>query len=1262
MSKPFQNPGPSHLALRIAALSTLATIVPAAAATFTYTPASGTGDLWSAGTGWDAAPAGGTGTRLTFATAAPGPLANASTNDLPGEFFLNILDLSGTGPATGGASVTVNAVDPATGLTLATDVAAPVVNLDALAGDSGLAYRINPVLTLANDTTFTGAGTATFRFSGGIAGPGRSLTKAGTSQMALGGPSSLETLQVGFNTPGGKITAEAGSSLTVGTGTGVARIGATNSANATGALDLSAAASFAANVTELQVGVNFGGSAVTAEGALNLSPDNLITATTMVAIGRSGGNFNTPLATATTPDGSFTSINTPLLTIGQGKSNGSFTLGAGASLDINGFNGGRADLRVGHNDQSASGNWSGSADFSRGLFRGTLGAVSIGRKTTTSTGSASGILTLGDNDQQNLALSATGSPLVIARSDAGTTGTATGTLTIGHLGFSSSITSTNNSTAILIGTGAGSVQRAAGTLNLGAGFLTITTTGAAIAGDSANLLNTSTLKFNGTTLIAGASSGNWIHSLTNARISDAGLTINTNGANVTVPQSLSHDPAGAAADGGLIKEFSGILTLSGTNTYSGDTTVNGGILHLSKIAALPGFDTPGRLAVGEAGGLGMNIGGTGEFTFAQLETYRTDGTFTGNHHSLILDITNAGGEQTYTSARTDMGSFIKRGSHKLTLGHDVDMWGSLEVGLNQNAGTLAIAAGKDFTQAPSDFTGVGTMTLGVATGSANSLGTLDASAADAFSMEVTTLRMGITTGTGTAGGNLSLPANSSVTAHTEILISDSNNTFNNVNSTLTTGAGGTATVRTPRLLVGHGKGRGFVNAGAGSTFDLAYLDGARTAMEVGNNPVNGGSGPWSGTANFSTAVFKGGLSSLLIGAINATGATSSVTGVMTLSNNPLNHLDIEGPGTTVTLGRYAGNTSGTATGTLTLGNLDSASAITSTTNETAILIATGGAAGAAKASGTLNLNGGTLTITTTGSALRGDTANPDNASTVNFNGITLKAGASSSDWIGNLKTANLAAGGLTLDTNGFDIAVSQAFSGTGPFTKSGTGTLAFHDVNSYTGSTTVAAGTLTLIDEALSDTAAVTVAAGAVLNLAYPSTVVDTVQSLSLGGEPAGTGIWGAVDSGAPNTSPLITGTGRLNVLTGPAGNDPYPAWAAQIPAPDERDRADDPDHDGFSNGVEYLFGTSPVAANGGLVRSSTVGNNLIVRWNQRVGGGSYQLQQSATLAESPWPASPVVPAPAADQSGVPENYILQEASVPIDSPRKFVRVSGAEN
>ncbi|WP_341404535.1 beta strand repeat-containing protein [Luteolibacter soli] len=211
----------------------------------------------------------------------------------------------------------------------------------------------------------------------------------------------------------------------------------------------------------------------------------------------------------------------------------------------------------------------------------------------------------------------------------------------------------------------------------------------------------------------------------------------------------------------------------------------------------------------------------------------------------------------------------------------------------------------------------------------------------------------------------------------------------------------------------------------------------------------------------------------------------------------------------------------------------------------------------------------------------------------------------------------------------------------------------------YTGNTTVNGGRLIVAAPFFADDSDVTVAAGALLRLTHGAQ--DTIDTLTLAGVQVAAGVWGAVGSGAAHESDRLEGTGTLLVVTGGAVN-PYDAWSSQIANPDDRERTDDPDHDGFTNEVEYLFGTSPVSNDGSLVQAVASGSNLIVRWKQRNSGASYQLQESTTMTEVTWPVSGVTPAAAVDQSGVPVDYTRMEATVPVAGARKFVRVSGTEN
>ncbi|RYD62998.1 MAG: hypothetical protein EOP83_13205, partial [Verrucomicrobiaceae bacterium] len=119
---------------------------------------------------------------------------------------------------------------------------------------------------------------------------------------------------------------------------------------------------------------------------------------------------------------------------------------------------------------------------------------------------------------------------------------------------------------------------------------------------------------------------------------------------------------------------------------------------------------------------------------------------------------------------------------------------------------------------------------------------------------------------------------------------------------------------------------------------------------------------------------------------------------------------------------------------------------------------------------TLNLNGGTLkTSSITGGA--GDTV-------VNFNGTQIIATGSSDAFLDTLLTADIGAGGLKVDTAGFNLSGLQAIGGTGDITKSGAGTLKLLGSNTYSGNNVVNGGKLLLSVETAA-TGDTTVANGA---------------------------------------------------------------------------------------------------------------------------------------------------------------------------------------
>lgn len=170
-------------------------------------------------------------------------------------------------------------------------------------------------------------------------------------------------------------------------------------------------------------------------------------------------------------------------------------------------------------------------------------------------------------------------------------------------------------------------------------------------------------------------------------------------------------------------------------------------------------------------------------------------------------------------------------------------------------------------------------------------------------------------------------------------------------------------------------------------------------------------------------------------------------------------------------------------------------------------------------------------------------------------------------------------GDTTVGVDADVLTVTGFYQDTGSFglTKVGNGTLHISGTNNYSGNTTVNAGTLRLGNgsgnSALADAADVIVASGATLHLDYSGT--DVIDELWLGGVQKSPGIYSSTNSGG-----FITGPGTLTVTNGPLSD--YDIWKTSnnlIGGPD-----DDDDLDGLSNRFEHAFGSDPKAPSGNPV------------------------------------------------------------------------------
>jgi len=155
---------------------------------------------------------------------------------------------------------------------------------------------------------------------------------------------------------------------------------------------------------------------------------------------------------------------------------------------------------------------------------------------------------------------------------------------------------------------------------------------------------------------------------------------------------------GGVASMTLTKTGAGTQILSGSNTYTGGTTVSSGILQFAKTTALP---SSGVYATTGTGTLAVNVGGTGEFTNLTSGVGTIGGFFTGASFAagttFGIDTTNAGGSLTYAGSLTGSAGLTKLGSGTLVLTGSNTYAGKTFL----NAGVLNIAADAGLGTAPS---------------------------------------------------------------------------------------------------------------------------------------------------------------------------------------------------------------------------------------------------------------------------------------------------------------------------------------------------------------------------------------------------------------------------------------------------------------------------------------------------------------------------------------------------------------------------------
>lgn len=185
----------------------------------------------------------------------------------------------------------------------------------------------------------------------------------------------------------------------------------------------------------------------------------------------------------------------------------------------------------------------------------------------------------------------------------------------------------------------------------------------AIRADNTN--GTRAVYFNGGTLRAGfGNQADWISTPITTWVQNGGATFDTAG--YTDALSTHFTPDGAST-GGLVKNGSGLLKLSGTNTYTGTTTINNGTLQITRPVSLAGYSTAGKLSVASGAALHLNISTSNEWGSADIDSLlNNNGTGFAIGATLGFDTTNGNATNSNNIGTANIG-LTKTGGNTLLL-------------------------------------------------------------------------------------------------------------------------------------------------------------------------------------------------------------------------------------------------------------------------------------------------------------------------------------------------------------------------------------------------------------------------------------------------------------------------------------------------------------------------------------------------------------------------------------------------------------------
>lgn len=178
---------------------------------------------------------------------------------------------------------------------------------------------------------------------------------------------------------------------------------------------------------------------------------------------------------------------------------------------------------------------------------------------------------------------------------------------------------------------------------------------------------TATVKLNGGTLQAKSAQTSFIDpALDFVYVQSGGAVIDSNGVNITIPRALAEDTG--STGGGLVKKGNGILDLTVANTYTGDNTIQGGVLRVSDTSMLGAAAATVTVDGGQFGVSGTSIPSVS--ALGRTFTYYNGGFHVAEAaHTFNVDIDLIGGA-----------GLSKSGSGTITLSGNNDFTGNITGG------------------------------------------------------------------------------------------------------------------------------------------------------------------------------------------------------------------------------------------------------------------------------------------------------------------------------------------------------------------------------------------------------------------------------------------------------------------------------------------------------------------------------------------------------------------------------------------------------